>query len=397
MSTSVRPKPLHGIKVLDLTRLLPGPVATLHLADMGADVIKIEDPGVGDYARVLGDKSGHNAWLFLLVNRNKRALRLDLKQAAGQQAFLDLALQADVIVESFRPGVVDKLGIGYDTVHALNPRIVYCSITGYGQTGPYRDRAGHDLNYCGYSGVTDQIGTQDGAPAIPNIQLGDLLGGSLSAVMGILAAVIDAQQTGQGRSVDVAMTDCLLAHAIFPLIAQLAGGQTRPRGQDFLSGVLPCYSLYETADGRHMAVGALEKKFWTLCCQTLGRPELAEQHWVFGEEAEMIRAELAAIFKTQPQTYWTDLFEGVDCCVTPVLTLTESVINDQIAARNMFVNSDHSLDGSLTQFAFPIKFSEFEFSIEREAPRVGEHSEEILIQAGFSAERISALRETGVI
>ncbi|NJN45569.1 MAG: CoA transferase [Candidatus Competibacteraceae bacterium] len=393
----MRPKPLQGIRVLDLTRLLPGPVATLHLADMGADVIKIEDPGAGDYARVLGDKSGHNAWLFLLVNRNKRALRLDLKQPAGRQAFLDLAQQADVIVESFRPGVIDKLGIGYDTVRVLNPRIVYCSITGYGQTGPYRDRAGHDLNYCGYSGVTDQIGVQAGDPAIPNIQLGDLLGGSLSAVMGILAAVIDAQRTGQGRWVDVAMTDCLLAHAIFPLIAQLAEGRTRPRGQDFLSGALPCYGLYETADGRYMAVGALEKKFWTLCCQTLGRPELAEQHWVFGEAAGTTRAELAAIFKSQPQIYWTELFENVDCCVTPILTLAESMTNEQLAARNLFVASEHSIDGPLTQFALPIKFSEFEFSIEREAPAVGQHNEEILAQAGFSAERIAELRAAGVI
>ncbi|MCP5419758.1 MAG: CoA transferase [Gammaproteobacteria bacterium] len=396
MSTP-RPKPLQGLKVLDLTRLLPGPVATLHLADMGADVIKIEDTDRGDYARTLGDRRGANAWLFLLVNRNKRALRLDLKQSAGREVFLELAAKADVIVESFRPGVVAKLGIDYATVQALNPRIVYCAITGYGQTGPYRDRAGHDLNYCGYAGVTDQIGEAGGAPAIPNIQLGDLLGGSMGAVMGILAAVIDAQRSGQGRYVDVAMTDCLLAHAIFPLIAQLADGRSRPRGEDFLSGVLPCYSVYETADGRYMAVAALERKFWVLCCQTLGRPDLIEHHWVFGATAETIRAEVAALFKSQPQAHWVALFDGVDCCVTPVLTLAESMGNEQIEARGLFVEAEHPQDGALTQFAFPLRFSEFEFAVERPAPAPGEHSEEILTQAGFSAERIAQLRQIGAI
>ncbi len=390
-------KPLHGIKVLDLTRLLPGPLATLHLADMGADVIKIEDTGVGDYARTLGASSKSHAWLFLLVNRNKRALRLDLKQAAGREVLLELARRADVIVDSFRPGVVDKLGIGYETVRASNSRIVYCAITGYGQTGPYRDRAGHDLNYCGYAGISDQIGVAGSAPAIPNLQIGDLLGGSLSAVMGILAALVDAQRSGQGRYVDVAMTDCALAHTIFPLISQLTYGHTLPRGQDFLTGALPCYSIYETADGHYMAVGALEKKFWTLCCQTLGRPDLARHHRVAGTQAEAVRAELAAIFRSQTQAHWIEVFDAVDCCVTPVLTMAEAMANEHFQARHMFVTSDHPVDGPVTQFAFPVKFSDFEFSIEREAPLAGEHSEEILVEAGFSPAQIARLQADGVI
>jgi crotonobetainyl-CoA:carnitine CoA-transferase CaiB-like acyl-CoA transferase len=393
----MRSKPLHGVKVLDLTRLLPGPLATLHLADLGADVIKIEDPGVGDYARTLGARTRTNAWLFLLVNRNKRSLRLDLKPPAGREVLLRLARTADVIVESFRPGVVDKLGIGYDTVRAANPRVVYCAITGYGQTGPYRDRAGHDLNYCGYAGISDQIGAAGGPPAIPNIQIGDLLGGSLSAVMGMLAALFDAQRSGQGRYVDVAMTDCALAHAIFPLISQLAHGHTLPRGEDFLSGVLPCYSVYETADGRYMAVGALEQKFWTLCCQALGRPDLSSQHWVFGEAAAAVRAELAAIFKAQPQAHWVAVFDQVDCCVTPILTMAEAMANEQLRARGMFVTSQHPVDGEVPQFAFPVKFSEFEFSIEREAPGAGEQGEEILREAGFAAAEIERLQGAGVI
>jgi len=393
----MRDKPLHGIKVLDLTRLLPGPLATLHLADLGADVIKIEDTGAGDYARTLGAGAKTHAWLFLLVNRNKRALRLDLKQAAGREVFLELANQADVIVDSFRPGVVDKLSIGYDTVRAGNPRIVYCAITGYGQTGPYQDRAGHDLNYCGYAGISDQIGVAGGPPAIPNFQIGDLVGGSLSAVMGILAALLDARRTGQGRYVDVAMTDCALAHTIFPLISQLSHGQVLPRGEDFLTGALPCYSVYETADGRYMAVGALEQKFWALCCQTLGRPDLAEQHRVSGARAAAIRAEVAALFKSQPQAHWVGIFDRVDCCVTPVLTMAEAMENEQLRARGMFVTSHHPIDGPVTQYAFPVKFSEFEFAIEREAPLAGEHSEEILTEAGFDAARIAQLRAAGVI
>ena len=393
----MRAKPLHGIKVLDLTRLLPGPLATLHLADLGADVIKIEDTGVGDYARTLGGAAKTHAWLFLLVNRNKRALRLDLKKGEGREVFLELARTADVIVDSFRPGVVDKLGIGYDTVQALNPRIVYCAITGYGQDGPYRDHAGHDLNYCGYAGITEQTGAAGGPPAIANFQIGDLVGGSLSAALGILAALVDARHSGRGRYVDVAMADCTLAHALFPLITQLTYGHTLPRGQDFLTGGLPCYSLYETADGRYMAVGALEKKFWEICCATLGRPDLADQHLVYGEQADRVRMELAAIFKAQTQAHWTHLFEAADCCVTPVLTIAEAMANEHFKARRMFVTADHPVDGPVTQFAFPVKLSEFEFTLERQAPLAGEHSEEILTEAGFSATRIAQLRTGGVI
>jgi crotonobetainyl-CoA:carnitine CoA-transferase CaiB-like acyl-CoA transferase len=364
---------------------------------MGANVIKIEDPVVGDYARTLGAKANTNAWLFLLVNRNKRGLRLDLKQSAGREIFLTLARKADIIVESFRPGVMDKLGVGYETVRAVNPRIVYCAITGYGQTGPYRDKAGHDLNYCAYAGISEQIGTPDDMPAIPNFQIGDLLGGSLSAVMGILAAVIDAQRSGIGRYIDIAMADCVLAHTLFPLISQQASGKTPPRGQDFLSGALPCYSIYETADGRYMAVAALEKKFWERCCETLQRPDLIQQHLVFGTEAHEVRAELAAIFKSQPQSYWIAIFDKVDCCVTPLLSMSETMENAQFKARDMFITINSPLEGSVTQFAFPIKFSDFTFAVEHQAPMPGEHTMEILSKAGFTTEQIAQMKTDGVI
>src|SRR5882724_9456690 len=246
----MRAKPLSGIRVLDLTRLLPGPMATLHLADMGADVIKIEDTEAGDYSRSMGRVRGVPPMsdFFRLVNRNKRAIRLDLKNPKGREVFLRLAKGADVVVEGFRPGVMKKLALDYEAVAKINPRIVYCSISGYGQDGPYAQRAGHDINYIGCAGVGDQIGTQ-GAPVVPNFQIADLLGGALTPVMGILAALIDARSSGRGRYVDVAMTDAVFAHAILPLAGFLEHGKTPGRGTGMLGGGLPCYNVYRTRDG----------------------------------------------------------------------------------------------------------------------------------------------------
>jgi len=392
-----RPPPLAGIRILDLTRLLPGPMCTLHLADLGADVIKIEDTGAGDYGRALGRPKVANSSLFLAVNRNKRALALDLKQVAGRDVFLRLARESDVVVEGFRPGVMDRLGIGYKAVSARNPRIVYCAITGYGQSGPYRDRAGHDLNYCAYAGVTDQNGPPGGDPVIPNFQVGDLLGGALTAAMGILAALLDARRTGRGRYVDVAMADAVLAHAVLPLATLGDEGATRPRGDDLLTGRHPCYQIYRTADGRHMAVAALERKFWDAFCEVLGRPDLKPFHLAEGEEAEKAKREIAALFADKPGAHWNRLFEGADCCVTPVLTLEEALQNPQFLARGMVVKTFHPVDGAVTQFALPMKMSELAFAIRRPAPMPGEHSPEILRDAGFSGEEIAALLASGAV
>jgi crotonobetainyl-CoA:carnitine CoA-transferase CaiB-like acyl-CoA transferase len=364
---------------------------------MGADVVKIEDPWQGDYARTMGVKKKTMSPRFVITNRNKRSLRVDLKQAPGRELFLKLAQTADVIVESFRPGVVDSLGIGYDAVRALNSRIVYCSISGYGQTGPYRGRAGHDLDYCAYAGITDQIGPRGGAPVVPNFQIADLAGGSLPAVMGILAALVDVQRSGVGRYVDVSMTDCALAHAVVPLGAQIEDGATRPRGEDLLSGELPCYGIYETGDGRYIALGALEKKFWQAFCDEVARPDLMTRHWVSGEEADAVRAEVAAIFRSNSQSYWVNRFSDIDCCVAPVLTLAESMANEQLQAREMFIVAKHPTEGAVPQFAFPLKFSEFTFTIDRPAPGHGEHSKEILAELGYSDAKIAELEEAGII
>ena len=382
-----RPGPLAGIRILDLTRLLPGPVATLHLADLGADVIKIEDPQVGDYARTLGTGQGADSAYFRMINRNKRGLLLDLKKPEGVEVFLRLAETADVIVESFRPGVVDKLGVGYAAVTAVNPKIAYCSISGYGQDGPYKDLAGHDINYLGYAGVLDQIGREGGDPALPNFQIADLLGGALTAAMGILAVVLEAQRSGRGRYIDVAMTDSVLAHTYFSMLRLNDAGHSLPRGSDLLSGGLPCYAAYRCADGRYMAVGALEGKFWKTCCALLGQPAWSERQWDAG-----LRSEVAALFATRTRDDWAKLFAAVDCCVTPVLTPEEAMDDAQITARGMVLRDD-----GLTQFAPPLKLSDHEFTIRQAAPKAGEHSAEILRAAGYSDTQIDRLQATGVL
>lgn len=382
-----RPAPLAGIRVLDLTRLLPGPVATLHLADLGAEVIKIEDPQIGDYARTLGTGSGEDSAYFRMINRNKQGMVLDLKKPDGVEVFLRLAATADVIVESFRPGVVDKLGIGYQAVRALNPKVTYCSISGYGQDGPYKDLAGHDINYLGYAGVLEQIGLEGSQPAIPNFQIADLLGGALTGVMGILAAVVEAQRTGQGRYVDVSMTDSVLAHTYFAMLRLNDAGHSAPRGGDLLSGGLPCYATYRCADGKYMAVGALEGKFWKICCTTLERPE-----WVARQWDASLRSDMAALFATRSRDDWAKRFLPTDCCVTPILSPEEALRNEQLQARGMIIEGD-----GLTQFAPPLKLSEYEFTVRQTAPRPGQHNEAILRAAGYAAEDIARLQAGGAL
>ena len=393
----MRPKPLSGIRVLDLTRLLPGPVCTLHLADLGADVVKIEDTGAGDYARTLGAEPGKTAPVFAAINRNKRALRLDLKKSEGVEVFLRLVRDADAVVEGFRPGVVDRLGVGYAACCEVNPRIVYCAISGYGQSGPYRDRAGHDVNYCSYAGFTDQVGSEQGDPVLPNIQIADILGGAVVPAMGILAALLDAQRSGMGRYVDIAMTEGVLVHNLQALAAVASTGKAPPRGADFLSGREPCYGVYRTADGRHMAVGALERKFWERVCDVLQRPDLKACHWEIRSEpgardARWGKAQTSAIFASRPQSYWVEKFAGEDCCVSPVLTLEESFQDAQIMAREMVTR-----DGGTLQFAPPWKMSEYDFAVERPAPGAGQHTDEILREAGYTGAEIENLRTTGVI
>jgi len=330
--------------VLDLTRLLPGPVAALRLAELGAEVLKIEAPGAGDPTRTMMQSSsdrvaGRPGAFYRLVNRGKRETRLDLKSEAGRNVLRALAAEADVLIESFRPGVMDRLGVGYATLRAVNPRLVYCAISGYGASGPFAGHAGHDLNYIGYAGVLDQLTSRDGTPIVPNFQIADLLGGALSAVTQILAALWHVSRGGEGRFVDVSITHATHAHNVVAQVAlaneNAAADPARPAtartgaGQGLLNGGVPCYNLYRTQDGRWLAVGALELKFWENLCMALDRPEWATRHWSLGQaiggpDAESLMQELADVIGTRALDEWVALLEPLDCCVSPVLSAAEA-------------------------------------------------------------------------
>ena len=390
--------PLSGIRVLDLTRLLPGPMCTLYLADLGADVIKIEDTGAGDYARTIRPPGAHadpratSAW-YRAINRNKRSIALDLKADAGRAAFATLARTADVVVEGFRPGVAAALGAGYDDLSAINARLVYCSLSGYGQTGPRAAAAGHDINYLAYAGVLDQIGTRNGPPVIPGVQIADLLGGAATAAIAILAGLLGAQRNGDGCHLDVAMTDAMLAYQVFALGMLEDCGTVAARGDDLLTGGVPCYGVYPTRDGRWLAVGALEPKFWQALCNALDRADLAACGLATGDEGRRVRRELEAIFETATLAEWVTRLAAVDCCIAPVLRFDEALADEQFIARRMVARR---ADGSRVVAAPFTPAPEPEVSA-REAPRQGEHSREILREAGYADAAIDALVAARVV
>ena len=354
--------PLVGITVLDLTRLLPGPMATLHLADMGAKVIKIEDKGAGDYARTMSHVRNELSQLFIAVNRGKEILHLDLKDKADHARFLSMVETADVVIESFRPGVMERLGLGWEVLKARNPTLVMCAISGYGQTGPMALAAGHDINYVGYAGMLAQNTSEDSRPVLPNWQVGDLLGGSQSAVQGILAALLAVKMGGSGRFVDVSMTDAVFAHNVMPLLAFNYYGKTAAPARDFLTGGVPCYNVYRTKDNRYMAVGALELKFWETCCDVIGRPELKTRHWslgqaIGGEDAMQVKALLDEVFATRTQQAWTEAFERADCCVSPVLSTEEALRHPQFIARELSSTAHHATEGDYVKTRASVLFT----------------------------------------
>lgn len=378
--------PLEGLKVLDLSRLLPGPYATLVLADLGATVDKLEEPQGGDYLRHMPPMKGDDSALFLALNRNKRSLALDLKSEPGAAALRRLVRRYDVLVESFRPGVLDKLGVGYEALARENPRLVYCAISGYGQTGPDRLKAGHDLNYIARAGVLAYGGKAGGEPAMPGAQIADIGGGALFALVGLLAALQERQRTGRGRLVDVSMTEGAMAFVHMHLAARLAmGAEGAPlaRGRESLNGGYPCYGVYRTQDDRYLSVGALEPKFFQGLCAALERPDLMDGAYDTGEGGRKTRAELERIFGSRPQAQWLELFRGKDLCIEPVLEGDEVLADPQHVARGMFVAA-----GGTTHLRTPLHLGELPL---RRPPALGEHTGTILAECGFSPEEIALL------
>ena len=356
----MRPAPLDQIRVLDLTRLLPGPLAAQHLAHLGAQVIKIEDRAAGDYGRSLDHHGSSTSQFFLALNRNKAFVELDFKDPAEFKAMLELVKHADVLIEGFRPGVMERLGLGPKTLWDINPRLVFCSISGYGQDGPMADAAGHDINYLSFTGVLHQNGGPDQKPAMAGLQIADLLGGTEAAVIGILAALFDAARSGHGRHVDISMTDVVFGHNLVAAAHFNEVGHAGIPGRELLTGGEACYNIYRCSDQRDLAVGSLEAKFWDALCDAIDRGDLKKHHWSRGQvpgDAGALAAidELTTLFATRSQAEWVAHLDGVDCCVTPILSIAEALEHELFRARGM-IEQVAGPAGQSTLPAFPIAF-----------------------------------------
>jgi crotonobetainyl-CoA:carnitine CoA-transferase CaiB-like acyl-CoA transferase len=383
------------LKVLDFTTLLPGPFATMLLADMGADVVRVEAPGRWDMVRSRppfddGVAAGH-----AFLNRNKRSLALDLKKTGSSDVVKRLIQTYDIVIEQFRPGVMDKLGVGYAALAEVNPRLIYCSLTGYGQTGPLRDRAGHDNNYLSLAGVMSHCGRKDAGPVPQGVQVADVGGGSMCSVVGILAAVAHRQQTGRGQYVDVSMYDASILWNAYAAASYLVGG-TVPEYENMPLNGGTHYDYYRTRDGRYISVGSLEPKFWEGFCRAIGRPDFIERVDLPGPKMDVLKGEIRAVMASKTYREWVEIFAREDCCVEPVLRLDEALKHPQCEARQMVVDVPKPNGKMQKQVGFPIKFSEIEPTYERIGCALGEHTEQVLSESGFSTAEVASLLDAGV-
>ncbi|MCA1962035.1 MAG: CoA transferase [Desulfomonile sp.] len=382
---------LEGLKVLDLTMNLPGPYMTWLLAQLGAEVVKVENPQGGDYARALAaGATGSSSPFFEAVNRNKKSVTLNLKHPEGRRLFLELLDSFDVVVEGFRPGTMERLDLGYDVLAQRQPRLIFVSISGYGQKSPYRLRAGHDINYLSLAGIIGMTGTRAGDLAIPGVQIADLAGGSLMALTGLLAAIIQRERTGKGQFVDTAMLDGSFSLATMIFAGIEAGFDVPGPGNMFLNGLLPCYGLYRTKDGRFMSLGALEPKFWHNFCAAVGRNDLAGGQFAGPD----VVAQVQQIFAGKTQQEWVDFMKGHDACCEPVLTLTEAADSELLRSRGMITAAT---GGRPRQLGCPLKLSGSQPTEDVPAPLLGQHTHEVLGKLGLSADKLKELAKQGVI
>ncbi|MDR0477508.1 MAG: CoA transferase [Desulfobulbaceae bacterium] len=375
---------LQGIRVLDISRLLPGPYCSMMLADHGAEVIAAED------RKFLADDM-----FYPDLYRNKRHMSLNLKSAAGREIFLTLAAKSDVVLEGFRPGVTKRLGVDYDAVSKINPGIIYCSITGYGQTGPYRDRSGHDVNFLSASGVLDLIGAPEEPPSIPGVQIADIAG-AMNAAMGIVLALLERGQSGQGQYLDISMTDCLLGFMTLPAILRQEKGLEMRRSEHLLSHRYACYSTYATADGRSLSLAALEPRFWNNLCQGLGLTEYMPLQFDEGRRLEII-ARFREIFLTKNLSAWDTILTELDVCYAPVTTLTDVFASPLFAARDMLCRHQHADGQENVAFASPIKLSRTPAPPYRQPVSFGANTREILGELGYGDKEIDQLFADGVV
>ncbi|MCL6415747.1 CoA transferase [Aestuariirhabdus sp. Z084] len=384
---------LSGLKVLDFSTLLPGPYATMMLADMGAEVLRVESPTRPDLVKLLPPMDQGVSTAHSYLNRGKGSLALDLKNAKAIDIIKKLVQEYDILVEQFRPGVMARLGLDYDTLREINPRLIYCSITGYGQTGPYKDRAGHDINYLATAGVSSYTGRRDSGPCPIGVQVADVAGGSFHGVMGVLAAVIERNSSGQGQAIDISMTDASFAMNAMAGAAWLAGGVDAGLESTVLNGG-SFYDYYRTRDDRYMSVGSLEPQFMAQLCQALDCADLAHQGLSPDPAVQLqIKQRFAAKFAEQDFDHWRALFAELDACVEPVLSLDEASQHPQLRARNMVVEVSGEGRKAQPQAACALRFSRSENRESHQGVSLGQNGESVLLGLGYSEAEIAALRQ----
>jgi alpha-methylacyl-CoA racemase len=388
---------LEGVRILDLTRLLPGGYATLLMADLGADVVKVEEPGRGDYIRWSPPMVGEHSAAHIALNRNKRSVTVNLKSSEGRSLLERLVEHYDVLIESFRPGVMDRLGVGYDVLSERNPRLVYCAISGYGQDGPRSQAAGHDANYIGYAGLLSIIGAEHQRPVIPGVQIGDLAGGGMTAVIAVLAALVRRGVTGAGDYCDISMMDGAVSLLSIHAAEFFASGTVPKRESMTLSGAWPCYRIYPASDG-WLTVAALEPPFWATLCESIGRPDLVDDGFATGARRSEVIAEIEELFATKTRAEWMAHFEGADVCVGPVNDFAEAFIDEQVLHRGMVIEAETPGAGSVKHVGNPIKMRSMSSGLlRRQAPRLGEHTDQVLEEAGIDEAQRAALRAASAV
>ncbi len=394
---------LEGVRILDLSRLLPGPYCSMLLADLGAEVVKIEEPGRGDYFRWMGPTvGGDEGYGFLMLNRNKKSVALNLKSKEGKEIFLRLVNGADVVLESFRPGVMDRLGLSYEALRQINPRIIMCSISGYGQDGPYRNLPGHDVNYLAYAGVLGLLRSPGARPEAPIVRIADFETGERAA-LAILTALVGRERTGKGQHIDISMIDGSISWLLLAAADFFATGKApRPedvisRGDRKLAGREIGYGVYETSDGKYVSIAAAEEKFWRNLCSLAGRGDLLEQSSTGEEGWEQMDEQLRQIFAGRTRDEWTALLQDKDVCYAPVLEVDEVFQDPQVVHRQMVIEVEDPIGGRLKQIGTPIKLSDTPPRVRCPAPRLGEHTDEILAGLGYSDAELKSLHDSGVI